>query len=405
LLLLVSGAGLWGQTAAADAGSSDAPGALISVTFEERVSATGIGEQGIPLFEWFPAPEPRFAADVYRLRFWSRDFDGTPAQVEATLFVPVTMLPLSAPVLAFGSGTTGLGDHCAPSLEQPEVRRWGYYRANMLAYASQGIIAIFPDYLGFNDPDRPQRYFSKYAEGHLMLDSLRAARTVVEDPAHRLRTRVRPSVDNITAGYSQGGHAALAAADIVADYAPELTLSGAIGFGSTNSVETLMREAAYYSPEIIYTYLQMYGEKRVKVDQLLQARWIPTLEEDVLRMCVDEFQYFYPFDGEPLYTPEFYEALHERRLHKEFPEFAAILDENESGLDGHGVPVLLVEGVQDIIVTPPAQREYADRLRASGSRVDLLEIDGARHRHTRPSGFLPSVAFIRKVTAPGYGEE
>ena len=390
-------------TSAAAALPAQAPGALISVVFEERVSAAGIGEQGVPLFEWFPAPEPRFAADVYRLRFWSRDFDGTPAQVEATLFVPVSALPLSAPVLAFGSGTTGLGDQCAPSLEQPEIRRWGYYRANMLAYASQGIIAIFPDYLGFNDPDRPQRYFSKHAEGHLMLDSLRAARTVVEDPARAARTRVRPSEHNITAGYSQGGHAALAAADLLADYAPELTLSGAIGFGSTNSVETLMREAAYYAPEIIYTYLRMYGEERVRLEHLLQEQWIPTLEEDVMRMCVDEFQYFYPFDGAPLYTTEFHAALQQRRLGVEFPEFAAILDENETGLSGHGVPVLLIQGVQDIIVTPPAQREYADRLRESGSRVDLLELDGARHRHTRPAGFLPSVAFIRKVTAPGYG--
>lgn len=381
-----------------DSLESNAPGALIQVVHEERVSPSGIGEEAVPLFEWLPMPTPRFAADIYRIRFWSRDADGSPARVEALLYVPVTALPVSAPVLAFGSGTTGLGDQCAPSREQPEIIRWGYYRANMLSYASQGIIAIFPDYLGFNDPDRPQRYFSAAAEGHLMLDSLRAARAVVNSTESRRRSTVQPSASNVTAGYSQGGHAALAAADMVSDYAPELQLDGAIGFGSTNSVETLMRTAAYYAPVIIYTYLQIYGEKRVKVEELLLPRWIPTLEEDVLRMCVNEFQYFYPFDGESLYTQRFHEALQARRVNKEFPGFAAILDENETGLSGHGIPVLLVEGVQDIIITPPNQREYADQLRESGSAVDLVELDGVRHRHSRPAGFQISVDFIRRVS-------
>ncbi|MCK4858920.1 MAG: hypothetical protein KAT58_13180, partial [candidate division Zixibacteria bacterium] len=233
--------------------------------------------------------------------------------------------------------------------------------------------------------------------GHLMLDSLRAARAVVSSAESRRRSTVQPSTSNVTAGYSQGGHAALAAADMVTYYAPELQLDGAIGFGSTNSVETLMRTVAYYAPEIIYSYLQIYGEKRVKVEELLLPRWIPTLEEDVLRMCVNEFQYFYPFDGESLYTQRFHEALQERRVNKEFPDFASILDENETGLSGHGIPVLLVEGVQDIIITPPNQREYADQLRESGSAVDLVELDGVRHRHSRPAGFQVSVDFIRRV--------
>jgi pimeloyl-ACP methyl ester carboxylesterase len=409
--LLVAAGSVFAQTDSGD--DSGAPlnpesAEIIWLEYQGRVSASAIDAEATPLFDGFapgepvfPAPKPRFAADVYRVRFWSLDFDGSPVEVEASLYVPISRLPLRAPVLAFGSGTTGLGDHCAPSLEQPEVRRLGYYRANMLSYAGQGFITIFPDYTGFNNPDMAQRYFSAAAEGYLMLDSLRVARAIVSDPEHAFRTLVRPATENFTAGYSQGGHAALAAADMAATYAPELNLVGAIGFGSTNSVEMLMREAAYYTPEIIYTYLQMYGPERVRVDELLQERWIPTLEADVLRMCVDEFQYFYPFDGEPLYTERFFTALHERRLDEEFPEFKAILDENETGLSGHGIPVLLVEGVQDIIVTPPAQREYADRLRESGSRVDLLEIDGARHRHTRPSGFLASVAFMRGVIEVG----
>jgi hypothetical protein len=59
--------------------------------------------------------------------------------------------------------------------------------------------------------------------------------------------------------------------------------------------------------------------------------------------------------------------------------------------------VLLVEGIQDIIMTPPNLREYADQLRESGSAVDLVELDGVRHRHSRPAGFQVSLDFIRRV--------
>jgi hypothetical protein len=380
------------------------PGTLVTAVLEERVSAQEIVDAGDLLFEGldgarFEAPSPRYPVDVYRLWYWSTDADGSPAVVEGSLFVPAVWAPATGPVLAFGSGTTGVGDQCAPSLEQPYVIRWGYYRANMLYYAGQGVITIFPDYLGFNDPDRPQRYFSAAAEGHLMLDSLRAARRFFDEYTELLRTRFRPGPGNVTAGYSQGGHAALAAADMVAEYAPDIRLDGAIGFGSTNSVETLMKTAAYYTPYIIYTYWKVYGEELVDPADFIQAKWLDTFEEDILGMCVNDFQYYYPFYGSQLYTPEFNNALFSDTLDVDFPEFKHILDENETGLSGHGLPVLFVEGLQDIIMLPEDLRAYVERLRAAGSEVELLEIDHVRHRHSRPAGFVVSLEFIRRVTA------
>jgi pimeloyl-ACP methyl ester carboxylesterase len=373
-------------------------GRVLSVVFEERVTPQQIASEGVPLFEEYPMPDPLYAADVYSITFWSSDADGSPVQIEASLYIPVAAEPILAPVLAFGSGTTGVGDHCAPSLENPEIVRLGWYRANMLAYAGQGIITIFPDYTGFNDTTIPQRYFSKLAEGYCMLDSLRAAREVATSVRTLTRTRAFPGVDSFTAGYSQGGHAALAAADIWLDYAPELTLSGAVGFGSTNSVETLFREAGYYPPNIIYTYMQLYGERVVEPERILRQRWLETLEFDVLTKCVTEFQRYYPFDVKGLYTDEFYEALMDRRLDAEFPVFKSILDENESGLTGHGVPVLMVQGAEDMIITTEGQREYVQRLRATGVDVALLVLDGVRHRYTRPAGFVQSVEFMRGLT-------
>ena len=375
------------------------PGSIVEFVFEERVDPVGIAGATTPLFEHFEHPAPQYAVDVYTLRFWSRDADGSPLEALSTVYIPVVSTQQEAPVLAFLSGTTGVGDQCAPSREQPEVIRWGWYRQNMLAYAGQGIITIFPDYLGFNDPRIPQRYFSAAAEGHLMLDALRATRRLFVERERDIRSAIRPGPGNVTAGYSQGGHAALAAADMNVSYAPEIRLDGAIGFGSTNSVETLMREAAYYTPYILLSYRSIYGAELIDYERLIQSRWIPTLEDDVMGMCVEEFQLFFPFDGQELYTPEFYESLHAHRLDQDFPLLKRILDENETGLSGHGKPVLMIQGNQDIIITNPAQRQYVERLRASGSDVEYVEMEGVRHRHTRPAGFARSVDFIHKVTA------
>lgn len=374
--------------------AQETTGTITEFTFQERLSAAEIDRAAEPLFEEFSHPDAEYGADVYELSFVTRDADGSRIEALATLYLPVMEDREDAPVLAFGSGTTGIGNQCAPSLEVPEEIRWGWYRQNMQAYAGQGIITIFPDYVGFHDPDIPQRYFSKAAEGHLMLDALRAVRNAVDSYADEIDTAVRPGEISVTAGYSQGGHAALAALDMNERYAPDVPVAGGIGFGSTNSVEMLMKEAGYYSPYIIYTYQQIYGSDVVDPSALLQERWAETLEEDVLRMCVDEFQYYYPYEREPLYTEAFYDALYADELDAEFPEFKRLLDENESGLDNHGKPVLMIQGNQDIIVTNGAQREFVERLRESGSSVELVEMEGVRHRHTRPAGFARSVEFI-----------
>ena len=376
------------------------PGALLSVVFQERVSPQQIASEGAPLFEDFPVLEPQYATDIYRIVFWTSDADGSPVRANASLYIPVSRTAILAPVLAFGSGTTGIGNQCAPSLERPEIVRLGWYRANMLAYSGQGIITIFPDYIGFGDPRMPQRYFSKYAEGHLMLDSLRAARAVASSMRTLLRTNALPSTASFTAGYSQGGHAALAAADLLPEYAPEIDLVGAIGFGSTNSVETLMREAGYYPPNIIYTYMELYGRDVIRPEEIFQPRWLVNLEYDSLTKCVREFQLYYPFNIKDLYTERFYEAITERRLHEEFPTLKRILDENESGLSGHGVPVLMIQGAADVIVSNEAQREYVERLRATGVEVTYAELPRVLHRQTRPAGFVHSIDFVRSLIAP-----
>jgi acetyl esterase/lipase len=111
-------------------------------------------------------------------------------------------------------------------------------------------------------------------------------------------------------------------------------------------------------------------------------------------MCVDQFQRYYPFDGRSLFQPQFYAALHGGRLKSEFPALAAAFEENSSGLSGHGLPALVVQGGEDIIITTSSQDRFVIALRSAGSDVRYLVFKGVRHRYTRPVGFQASVDWM-----------
>ncbi len=370
-----------------------APGTVLSVRLSGTARPGQIARICAPLFEGYGIPPVRHAVDSYALRYASRDADGSPIEITAMLFVPRYERPVSRPVLVFGSGTTGLGDECAPSREQPEHRYFGRYRENMLAYAGMGFITVIPDYAGFDDPARPQRYFSKAAEGHVMLDGARAVLRYMAGSLHS----VQPLPVVFAAGYSQGGHAAFAAADMLAAYAPDVPLAGAIGFGSTNDVEALLREGTCYAPLIFYTYQVLYGKADVDPAAYLLEKWAATLEADVTTMCVDQFQKYYGFDPVKVYRPEFRAALYGGTLAESYPGLAARLAENRSGLDGHGLPALVVQGGADFIVTSKTQAVFVEALRAAGSVVTYREYKGVPHKGTRQAGFLESVDWMETV--------
>ena len=381
----------------AAAGWSLSPGQILDVQEGALFSADQIRREAALLFEGFAGPEPVLPVATFRLRFRSTDADGSDATVYAQLFVPIPDTAQPMPIMVFGSGTTGVGDHCAPSRERPHLVRWGYYRANMLAYASRGFITIFPDYLGFNDAQRPQRYFSKLAEGYAMLDAARAAAQFFD--THRGNARPAPQV--FTNGYSQGGHAAFAAADLLQDYAPEVPLAGAIGIGTTNDVARLFREGPPYAPYIMYTYQQLYGAEEIDPARYLRAEYAGDLDEVVARMCVDAFQQHFPWEAAGLFRPEFRAALFDGTLADRFPALASRIAENNTGLTGHEIPGLILQGTEDWIARTASQTQFVEALRASGSAVRYIKMAGISHRHSRAAGFEASIEWMLWLAGGG----
>lgn len=368
-----------------------------NIITSEKVKDFGTAElvQSFPsFFERFTAPQPIYPVRKYIVTFQSRDFDGSPVTIKAQVFIPILQNPSDLPVYVFASGTTGIGDANAPSLEKPLEKRWGWYEQNMLAYATLGHIVMFPDYTGFNDPAIPQRYFSKLAEGHMMLDAIRAITAFLP----RDGLLAKPSKAVFTAGYSQGGHAAMAAADLRPTYAPEVPLAGVITYGSTNDVEALVREGPAYAPLIFYSYMSMYGKGEIRPEDYLLEKWMPTFEADASTMGVDVFQVHYGFDYKKLYKPEFSASLYGGTLSDKYPALSKRLAENHTGLSGHGLPALVIQGSEDFIVTNQSQAKFVVALREKGSFVEYQIFPGVSHRYTRMAGFNRSITWMAERT-------
>ena len=343
------------------------------------------------LYDAGTPPAARYAVDVYLIRFASEYHDGSTAPVTAQLFLPRLERRGEVPVYVFGPGSTGLVDPCRVSREHIAGIHWGYYRAHVLSHAAQGVIGALPDYPGFGDPERLQPYFVAETEGRMMLNAVRAVHAVAKD----LGAGIVPADGAFLAGFSQGGHAAFAAADIQAEYAPDVPLGGIVGYGPTTDMAALFREFTVVVPMVVYTYAQLYGADTFDPALILADRWLKSLEYDVTRQCVGGIQSYYPWTPRALYRPRFADALLADRLAEEFPQIHRILAENTTGLAGHGVPALILQGTDDIVVYDASQTAFVAKLREAGSEVRYVVHDRVRH-DTRQIGFREVQAWMAK---------
>ncbi|MBG6122330.1 lipase family protein [Corynebacterium aquatimens] len=157
-----------------------------------------------------------------RILYTSTTVDGKIVPVSGFVIEPAVKWNGAGPTptVVFGPGTRGAGDACAPSrgpllLGQydPKARALGinYEMPNYVAASSMGMRVVVTDYIGLGTPG-PHTYVLHTEEGHAMLDAARA---------------VTPRGNPVAFwGYSQGGGAAAAAAEMHKTYAPELNVKG-----------------------------------------------------------------------------------------------------------------------------------------------------------------------------------
>lgn len=138
------------------------------------------------------------------------------------------------PVVVMAPVTRGIGDHCAISRSfthpvRTAVAEGRVYTNEDLSFAygllARGITVVVTDYQGLGTPGE-HAYMNRLEQGHAVLDLARAVPQL-----SAFGYDVSPATPLGLWGYSQGGGAVAAAAELQPTYAPEVQLTGAFAGG------------------------------------------------------------------------------------------------------------------------------------------------------------------------------
>jgi acetyl esterase/lipase len=308
-----------------------------------------------------PIPHAPPGAAAHRILYRSTGLRGEPITVSGIVVVPGTP---SGAIVAWAHPTTGVAQHCAPSL-----------RGNMFgsipglaALLARGIVVTATDYPGLGT-EGPHPYLVGASEGRALLDSVRAARSLV-GPAAQPRFALW--------GHSQGGHAVLFAAQLRHGYAPELDLVGvAAAAPATELAELFDKDISTVNGRIL-TAMTLWSWSRVfgaPLDDVVAAGAMAALDRlasdcvesvvDVLGLRLAE----YPLQRSFLKVDD---------LTKVSP-WDRLMAENTPRPSTGGAPVFLAQGSADSVVDPGITAAFGAALCKHGVAVTTLVMPGVIH--------------------------
>ncbi len=305
-------------------------------------------------------------AEGWRILSTSTGLDGEPVAVSAVVMAPVEPLDRAGgprPVLAYAHGTTGVVRGCAPSLTGDPL----FEMAALKEAPARGWVLVATDYPGLGTPGQ-HPYLVGASEGRAVLDSVRAAGQIPGGP--------ELSSEVAVVGVSQGGHAALFAAQIAPGYAPELGVVGVAAAEPATDLRTLLGRASgpagkVLTSEAVYAWSGVYPE--LSFNEAITDR-AERAARFVARRCLVGPSRFVTALGTTL-VPDPLLALDVTAD----PRWAARLVENTPA-GGIGVPLLVTQGEADTIVLPDVTREHVRGRCVRGERVEYRTYPGATHR-------------------------
>jgi fermentation-respiration switch protein FrsA (DUF1100 family) len=329
-------------------------------------------------------PEPRHGDllardDVYampagvthRVRYRSTSVAGDPIEVTGLVALPHEIQD-GAPVLTWAHGTTGIADVCAPSLDPPGAL------ALLESFVERGWIVAATDYEGLGTEGR-HPYINGTSEGRGVLDIVRAVTG--------LPGAVEPGPVVIW-GHSQGGHAALFAGQLAADWTPELDVVGVVA-GAPATELPLIAKALRDGPFQGYLALGAGGlhaaePERADLSLVLSQEAIDLLHvvDEGCAGSVNEAFGALPYDRLAVADPG------------EVEPWRTILLENDPGHVATGVPILLYHGEADEQIPVVASQLLFDRLCGLGQVVERRTYPGESHSGVIGAAFDGIVSWI-----------
>lgn len=306
-------------------------------------------------------------AVAWRVLYHSTDVHGRDIGVSGLVLAPDRPAPEGGwPVVSWAHPTTGASGRCAPSQsEDPFALVAGSHEL-----IDAGYVVAATDYSGMG-ADGPQAYLIGVTEGNNVLDAARAARALPD--AHA-------GDDLLLWGHSQGGQAALFAAQLAPTYAPELTPQAvAVAAPAADLAQLLADHRDDVSGVTIGSYafaalVDVYGpsDPSVRLDTVLTTAGVAVVPQIAPRCLLSDTAELHRI-AEPAVGGFF--AVDPGTT----APWSALLAANTPGGSPLRVPVLVAQGESDELVLPAATTSFVDRLCGSGERVTYRTYPGIDH--------------------------
>lgn len=317
---------------------------------------------------------PEIAGTIWEMTYRSQTVAGDRTEVTGYVARPDAPPPEGGyPLLSWAHGTTGIADECAPSAYGPAPTY-----ENLQPYLDAGYVVAATDYEGLGGPG-VHPYLVAGSEARSVLDAARAAHAIVPELGDTL----------LVGGHSQGGHAALATAELAADWAPELDLVATFAVAPLADL-TLAVPAMFGLPDaggfavlIAAGWADAYDD--LDVGDVLGSEGIELAERAVDDWCVaDVFQAVTEAEVEEIVaTPP-----------RELAPWRTRTEENAIRPDRVSGPVLIVHGTDDPLIPVGLSERFVGDLCAAGAEIAYRPYGGEDHGSVVAASFDDIIGWL-----------
>ena len=300
----------------------------------------------------------------WRILYTTTRGDGSAAVASGLVVVPAEGEG-AWPVIGWSHGTTGVAQHCAPSLAAEPFESGALLV--LPEVLEQGWALVATDYLGLGTAG-PHPYLIGPDAATASLDAVRAAGELAEaDLGER----------TVLWGHSQGGGAALWSGAVVDEYAPELDVAGVAALAPASDLRGLVGSLADApGGSVIASFVA--AAYTAEYDDVTYREYVRPGAEVVVRQMAQRCL------APPGVLASVLTALamsQEATILAADPAtgaFGARLAQNEPPAT-ITAPLLLAQGGADSLITPQVQEGYVERLCAAGVGVDHRTYQGRDH--------------------------
>jgi dipeptidyl aminopeptidase/acylaminoacyl peptidase len=306
----------------------------------------------------------------------------------ARVFTPKGTPPVGGwPIVVWAHGTTGGADQCAPSrlpLDEPE-------KALVMGLVQRGYAVIAPDYEGLGNDNVPHPYLNLESAANSILSAVNEAQQHYGGLLAK---------DWGVIGWSQGGHAALAAAEYHGALVNN-TYRGAVAIAPASYLNDTLQEGLLFADNLaaggnvaqavpiaaaLYTYTAIVssGIKSEKTSFNYNQAFVDAkvnLASQAESLCAPELAQQFGADIQATLqtgaTFSQYQALKDNFLAD--PDIANYLMDNQPAQTRLDRPVFIYQGTADTTVPYSITEILYDDMLGKGTDVELIAIPNATH--------------------------